>query len=290
LKITSVESNRQWLDGGAMFGNAPRPVWEKWIAPDDNGRIPLACRCFLVEIDGKKILLETGIGAFFEPKLADRYGVENPTEHRLLENLKMRGVSEEDIDCVILSHLHFDHAGGLLPVHSTSTNIEQRLLFPNAQYVTGREAWDRALHPHSRDRASFLPELNALLQKSGRLKLIDEKNPETLFNHQISFRFTHGHTPGHLHTVLNGASQTAIFAGDLIPGQAWVHVPITMGYDRFAEKVIDEKLNLYQTCVPQKWLVLFTHDAKLAASVITKDEREKYHTQEVFPTLAAFDL
>src|SRR4051812_44570609 len=111
VKISSVEGNRQLLDGGAMFGNAPRLVWERWIKPDDRGRIPLACRAMLIELDNKKILCETGIGAFFEPKLAERFGVETPSKHMLLENLKKLNVNPEDIDEVILSHLHFDHAG-----------------------------------------------------------------------------------------------------------------------------------------------------------------------------------
>src|SRR5690242_19398635 len=95
-KISSVDGNRQWLDGGAMFGNAPRPVWEKWLAPDDRGRIPLACRALLIETDGKRILCETGIGAFFEPKMADRFGVENSSRHILLENLKALDLNDSD--------------------------------------------------------------------------------------------------------------------------------------------------------------------------------------------------
>lgn len=276
MKISSVESNRQWLDGGAMFGNAPRPVWEKWLKPDASGRIPLACRCFLLEWDDKKVLLETGIGAFFDPKLADRYGVENPNENMLLKNLKKLGVSEDEIDVVILSHLHFDHAGGLLPAFSEIAAAGPRLLFPKARYVTSNEAWSRAQTPHSRDRASFLPDLNKLLAESGRLELIGEKNPHSLFDGRITFRFSHGHTPGHLHTVVHTGKETLIFAGDLVPGAAWVHVPITMGYDRFAEKVIDEKQKLYEVCVPEKWWVLFTHDPAISAAQIARDEKNKF--------------
>ncbi|MEM7646978.1 MAG: MBL fold metallo-hydrolase, partial [Pseudomonadota bacterium] len=111
MKLSSVEGNRQWLDGGSMFGNAPRAVWEKWTEVDSLGRIPLACRCLLIETDNQKILCEAGIGAFFEPKLAERFGVQNPDRHLLLENLESLGHSPESIDYVILSHLHFDHAG-----------------------------------------------------------------------------------------------------------------------------------------------------------------------------------
>ena len=115
FKFSSLKGNSQKLDGGAMFGNAPRAMWEKWIAPDELGRIPLACRSFLIEFGEYKVLLETGIGAFFEPKLADRFGVQDADRHILKEELQNLGIKEEEITHVVISHLHFDHAGGLLP-------------------------------------------------------------------------------------------------------------------------------------------------------------------------------
>lgn len=290
MNITSVESNRQLLDGGAMFGNAPRAVWEKWVTPDERHRIPLACRCFLLEFDDQKILLETGIGAFFEPKLADRFGVQQPDQHLLLYNLKDMGLEEKDITMVILSHLHFDHAGGLLPPYSDIQKNGSRLLFPNAQYLTSRQNWERAKKPHSRDRASFLPELNKLLEESNRLQLIDEESPETLFNGKIQFRFSNGHTPGQMHTVVNGNERQAIFCGDLVPGQAWIHTAITMGYDRFAELVIDEKNQLYEESVPGQWLHLFTHDPSVSAATVQKNEKQRYLPDKIFETLNAHGI
>ena len=109
--LTSVLGNSQRLDGGAMFGNAPRAVWASWIAPDDHNRIPLACRCLLVRDDNRTILLETGIGAFFEPALRERYGVVED-RHVLIDSLAAIGVMPQDVDVIVLSHLHFDHAGG----------------------------------------------------------------------------------------------------------------------------------------------------------------------------------
>src|SRR5262245_43205094 len=160
VRLASVDGNRQRLDGGAMYGNAPRAVWEKWTPPDADNRIELACRCLLVEdLDGKTVLFETGIGAFFEPKLRARYGVLED-DHVLLRSLDSRGVSHEDVDAVVLSHLHFDHAGGLLTAFRADRAAE--LLFPNARYLAGRRAWERAQVPHPRDRASFIPRLTEL--------------------------------------------------------------------------------------------------------------------------------
>src|SRR5688500_8844771 len=139
-----------------MFGNAPRPMWEKWIAPDEQNRIPLACRCLVVRDAGRVILFEAGIGAFFEPALRERYGVVED-RHVLLESLAAQGIRPEDVDVIVLSHLHFDHAGGVLAAYEPGAPL--RLVFPRATYVVGAEAWQRAVAPHARDRASFIPGL-----------------------------------------------------------------------------------------------------------------------------------
>lgn len=276
VKISAIESNRQWLDGGSMFGNAPRALWSSWTEVDEQGRIPLACRCLLIEADGLKILCETGIGAFFDPKLAVRFGVETPHQHRLLENLKSAGHTTESIDYVILSHLHFDHAGGLLPSFSDMQKGKNELVFPRAQFLVGEHAWNRALHPHFRDKASFVPHLNRLLQESGRLVLIKNNEPPEELRPFIQFFESDGHTPGQMHTLVQGQNQALVFAGDLIPGKAWVHLPITMGYDRYPEKLIEEKEQLYKQWSNQHLEIFFTHDPQYAMGELAMDEKGKY--------------
>src|SRR6201995_2072244 len=146
MKLWSILGNSQKLDGGAMFGNAPKALWSKWLKPDENNNRPLAGRALLGgDLEGKIVLFETGIGAFFEPKLRERYGVLED-RHILLESLKAAGFSHEDIDVVVISHLHFDHAGGLFA--EWKPDSRPSLLFPNATFVVGKKAFERAQHPH----------------------------------------------------------------------------------------------------------------------------------------------
>jgi glyoxylase-like metal-dependent hydrolase (beta-lactamase superfamily II) len=272
MQLFSIEGNVQWLDGGAMYGNAPRPVWEKWSPPDARNRIELACRALLIHDtdEDKWVMLEAGIGSFFEPKLRDRFGVVQ-NEHVLLKSLAAAGLSHEDIDVVVLSHLHFDHAGGLL----SSYEDGKKLLFPKATYVIGKTAWERARHPHPRDRASFVPELNEQLEKSGRLDLVETRS-SVLDPERWSFSFSEGHTPGLMVTTVETPKGPVSFPADLIPGAPWVHLPITMGYDRYPEKLIDEKKALLDRVIDRKGWLFFTHDPRIACSrVVLSDGKYK---------------
>jgi glyoxylase-like metal-dependent hydrolase (beta-lactamase superfamily II) len=274
--LTSLLGNSQRLDGGAMFGNAPKAMWEKWCAPDDRNRIALVCRALLIQENNRNILLEAGIGSFFDPKLKERYGVvEN--EHVLLNSLANVGLTHEDIDIVVLSHLHFDHAGGVLA--NWQENCLPTLLFPKAHFIVSDVAWQRALQPHSRDRASFIPELNQLLQTSGRLEIITGDHSALLGDDYI-FHHSNGHTPGMLLTEVKMPAGPVLFAADLIPGTPWVHVPITMGYDRSPELLIDEKKALLEYLLTKNGRLFFTHDPNTAISLLHKNVQGKFSACE----------
>jgi len=280
-KLTSVLGNSQRLDGGAMFGNAPRALWERWIAPDDRNRIPLACRALLVEEEERRILFEAGIGAFFPPKLRDRFGVQE-SEHVLLQNLAALGIAPEAIDVVVLSHLHFDHAGGLLSAFVEGA--EPSLVFPNAHYVVGEAAWKRARAPHARDRASFIPELPGLLEGTDRLEVVAGEGSEML-GPDYRLHRSDGHTPGLLLTEIPSAEGPVVFAADLIPGRAWMHLPITMGYDRYPERLIDEKASLLGDLVARGGHLFFTHDPEVAMAEVTRDDRGRFGPGREWATL-----
>ncbi len=282
MRLDSVDGNTQRLDGGAMFGNVPRALWQRWCPPDEQNRIHLACRCLLVREDsGRTVLLEAGIGAFFEPKMRERFGVVEP-EHVLLRSLADLGVRPEDIDVVVLSHLHFDHAGGLLAAWSEGQ--APALVFPNARYVVGEEAWQRAVKPHARDRASFIPGLVELLEGTGRLERVTGDRSQTL-GPGYSFSVSHGHTPGLLLTRVETPRGPITFMGDLVPGTPWVHLPITMGYDRYPELLIDEKQALLGQILGEGGYLFYTHDPGVAASKLVRDAAGKFGAAEPVPAL-----
>lgn len=282
MQLRTLLGNSQRLDGGAMFGNAPRALWQRWAEPDSENRIPLACRCLLVQDQGRTILLETGIGAFFEPAMRARFGVVE-AEHVLLAALEAVGVSEDDIDLVILSHLHFDHAGGLLSPWREGE--APRLLFPRAQVLTSRKAYERACAPHPRDRASYIPELQPLLEQSGRLLLTDGPTHPAL-PEGWRLHSSDGHTPGLLLAEIPAPMGPLVFAADLIPGAAWVHVPITMGYDRYPELLIDEKQALLTDLEARGGWLCFTHDPQVAAGRVQRDARGRFGVDETVATLS----
>jgi len=277
-RFDSVLGNSQKLDGGAMFGNAPRAMWEKWLPPDDANRIVLACRALLVREDERTLLFETGIGAFFDPAMRERFGVQEPG-HVLLDNLGALGVSHEDIDYVVLSHLHFDHAGGLLTAWEDGKDSE--LLFPNARFLVGRTAWERAQSPHPRDRASFVPRLTELLRECGRLDIVDDPR-ECPLGDGYRFHESNGHTPGMLLSEISGESSSVVFCADLIPGLPWVRKAITMGYDRYPELLIDEKAALLADLLERDGHLFFTHDPNCAAAGLTRDDKGRIVAGERF--------
>jgi glyoxylase-like metal-dependent hydrolase (beta-lactamase superfamily II) len=190
---------------------------------------------------------------------------------------------------VVLSHLHFDHAGGLLAAWEEGQ--PPRLLFPNARFLVSAECWERARHPHARDRASFIAELPQLLEASGRLEIVAGPYSEAL-GRSVRFHYSSGHTPGLMLAEILGPEGRGgvVFCADLIPGRPWVDLPVTMVYDRYAELLIAEKNALLADLLARDVRLFFTHDVECSLASVQRDPRGRYSTAEELPELRGIAL
>ncbi len=245
------------LDGGAMFGVIPKVMWEKKIPADGRNRIQLAMNCLLVHAGGKRILVETGIGAKMSAKLRDIYGVEGPF---LNDQLADHGLHPSEIDVVINTHLHFDHCGG-------NTRVEKDKVvaaYPNAKYVVQRGEFEHAKHPNERDRASYILE-NYESLPTAKLALLEA---DRAIAPGVELIRVPGHTANMQCVKLTGGGKTAFFLADLVPTTAHLALPWIMGFDLFPVTTLENKKKWIPELVKEGWIALFCHDTKTQAAYI----------------------
>jgi glyoxylase-like metal-dependent hydrolase (beta-lactamase superfamily II) len=247
------------LDGGAMFGVIPKPMWEKVSPADERNRILMAMNSLLIRAAGKWILVETGAGDKWDPKRADIYALEGPP--RLLDRLVTHGVFPEQIDLVINTHLHFDHCGW----NTRIVKGEAIPVFPNARYVVQRGELDHAKAPTERDRASYFPENFVPMEKSGQWWLLDS-DLEILPG--VELIRAPGHNLDMMCVRLTGAGKTVFFTADLIPTAAHIPFPWIMGYDLYPLTTLGNKKKWIPLAAREEWLVIFGHEARYPAGYL----------------------
>jgi glyoxylase-like metal-dependent hydrolase (beta-lactamase superfamily II) len=262
LEFHILSDGHVLLDGGAMFGVIPKPMWEKKMPADARNRITLSMNCLLISAGGKRILVETGAGDKLNAKLRDIYGLDGP---RLTDRLRDHGLKPDDIDIVIDTHLHFDHCGGNTRVE----NGKAIPAFPNAQYFVQKGEYDHALAPTERDRASYFPENYEPIAEAGRLTLLET---DKVIVPGVEVIRVPGHTANMQCVKLTGGGKTAFLFADLVPTTAHLSLPWIMGYDLYPMTTLENKKKWIPEVLREGWLALFAHDANVPAAYLRERE------------------
>jgi glyoxylase-like metal-dependent hydrolase (beta-lactamase superfamily II) len=269
FELTPLLDRHFRLDGGAMFGVVPKTLWQKRAPADERNTIDMAMRPLLVRpSSGPLMIIDAGAGNKMDPKLQEIYGFER--EAHLDASLAAAGVSAADVDIVLASHLHFDHAGGFT-ARDASGAVTPR--FPNARYLANAGEWEDATHPHERNRASYFAENYVPLQEAGVLDLLADNQA---IAPGIRVRRTGGHTRFHQIVYIESGGKTAVFAADLLPTTAHVDVPWIMAYDLYPMETLEFKRAFVKEAVEREYVVFFEHDPVIAAGIIRQKDRGLY--------------
>jgi len=256
------------LDGGAMFGVVPKPLWERRAAPDGKNRIRLGLRPLLVRGAKKTMIIDAGIGDKMDAKSGEIYGLDRAEE--LDASMAAAGLTAADIEIVLASHLHFDHAGGFTARDSAGA---VRPRFPNARYIARTAEWEDATHPHERNRASYLPENFVPLMEAGVLDLVAA---DAAIMPGVRVVRTGGHTMHHQIVFIESGGRTAVFAADLMPTAAHVSEPWIMAYDLYPMDTLAFKRAFAKEAVEREYLLFFEHDPSMAAGYLREKDGKRF--------------
>jgi glyoxylase-like metal-dependent hydrolase (beta-lactamase superfamily II) len=271
FELISLSDGSFRLDGGAMFGIVPKPLWEKRAPADARNRITLGLRPLVVR-GARTMIIDGGIGDKMDAKSADIYGLDRSSS--LARSLHEAGIGAGDIEIVLATHLHFDHAGGFTLRESSG---EVRPSFPRAQYVVRRGEWEDATHPHERNRASYLPENFVPLMQAGVLQLVED---DATIMPGVRVRRSGGHTMHHQVVMIESGGRRAVFAADMIPTTAHIDNAWLMGYDLYPMDTLAFKKAFIAEAIEREYLIFFEHDPRIAAGYI-RERDGKRHVEAV---------
>jgi len=262
-----------------MFGVVPRPLWEKKIPPDHRHRIPLALRCLLIEAPNALVLVDTGVGNKESEKFRDIYGVDNGGDPTRLEDaIRSLGFELEDVDLVVNTHLHFDHAGGNMVARSDGSFVPS---FPEARFVIQKGELEFADSPNERVRASYMGKNYKPLVEAGR---VDAVEGSTSLVQGVRLLLTPGHTPFHQSVVLESQGEIAIFLADLCPTSAHLPLPWIMGYDLEPLVTLETKRTVLERAREEGWILIFQHDAAVPWGRFKAEEDAGFEPMETGET------
>lgn len=275
FEIYPISDGRFRLDGGAMFGVVPKVLWEKCCPADESNRISLSLTALLIRANGENILVDTGLGAKEDEKFRRMFAVERtPT---IFQSLKRLGLGPEDIDLVINTHLHFDHAGGNT-IREKDGSV--RPAFPKARYVIQHGEFEDAARANERTRASYREDNFTPIAHINQWEFLDG---DTEIVPGVNVVVTAGHTRYHQSVKIESEGETAFFLGDLIPTVSHLPLPYIMGYDLFPMQTLETKRWVLDRALKERWLLLFEHDPVVQAGYVSRDQEGKYSLREVSP-------
>lgn len=271
-EIIPVPTGEFGLDGGAMFGTVPKVLWEKSNPPDEKNRIPMEARALLLKSPGANILVDTGNGGDFVLKYGEKLGGKFKEMYNidgagpsLMKSLAKAGVKPEDVDHVILTHLHFDHAGGA----TTERGGKLAPTFPNAKYYLQKRNLETARQPNLRERASYFPANFQPLLDAGVLNLLDGARENLLPG--VSVEVSDGHTQGQQMVRVSDGSTTLLYCGDVVPTSSHVRLPWLMGYDLHPLLLMEEKQKYIGASADGGWYLFFEHDPYCDAALVERN-------------------
>jgi glyoxylase-like metal-dependent hydrolase (beta-lactamase superfamily II) len=264
FELTAISDGTYHLDGGAFFGVVPKVLWEKRVKPDEKNRVVVGLNSLVVRTGEQTILVETGIGNKLPDKSAAIYGM----PARLMENLHAAGVAPDDVDVVINSHLHFDHCGW----NTVRQGDQVVATFPRARYYVQEGEVLHGRHQYERDAVSYLSDNYDPLIASGRMQLL---HGEQQIAPGVSVKVFPGHTRNMQAVMLRSAGKTACYISDLIPTTDHLEPTWVMAFDLFPLESIESRKRYYSQALPERWLTVFTHDARMPWAYVEKDEQGK---------------
>jgi glyoxylase-like metal-dependent hydrolase (beta-lactamase superfamily II) len=267
LTLTPLLDGYFRLDGGAMFGVVPKPLWEKRASADERNRISLASRPLLVR-GTQLMLIDAGIGNKMDARSVDIYAIDR--RRNLTHDLADCGLSVTDVEIALASHLHFDHVGGFTTRLDSGDIVPA---FPNARYVVRSDEWEDATHPHERNRASYLQDDFVPLKPAGLLDLFDGDRE---IMPGVRVRWEGGDARSHQVVMIESGGRTAVFTADMIPTAAHIDEPWIMGYDLYPMETLAFKRTFIRDAIEHEYLIFFEHDPAIAAGYIREKDRRKY--------------
>jgi len=281
VRLYSLSDGFFGLDGGAMFGVVPKPVWERTNPADERNRIRLALRPLLIVAGKERVLVDTGIGDKWDAKRTDIYRIEHTDT--IGSSMARAGFKPEDITGVILTHLHFDHAGAATKLGLDGKPVPR---FPNARHYVQQKEWEAAVNPNRRSRASYVPADFLPIRDAGLLKLLEgDLQLELGPGLALELVLTGGHTPGHQIVTITDKSEvrnqkpefrTAVFWGDLIPTRSHIATPYIMGYDLLPLETMTQKEKFVGLAIAGRWVSFFEHDPDFVSGVIEEENGKPF--------------